>query len=169
MKQFPYEGQIESVPKASPQAGVDLKGDPHTAPAPVDSSPQFEAPSTVGITLRRFVGPIIVSFIFEAIIITLNPFVSSGPNPLLPIVLSPYAAIITQFILIFLGLLFLEFLFGLTGSPIFLWIVFTSVVLFFFGMMYFFDRNFFDPSYKVNLGPVPQILETVKSFLASPF
>lgn len=169
MKEFPYEGQITSSPLSPLQTGVDLKGDPHTPPEKIDPTPQFQTPGTLGISLRRFVGPLLVSFIFEAIIITLNPFVGSGPNPFLSVVLSPYAAVVTQFILIFIGLLFLEFLFGLTGSPVFLWAAFTSVVLFFFWMMYFFDRNFFDPSYQVNLGPLPQLLETVKSYLASPF
>jgi len=171
VQQLPYEGSVTPPPPPPPPpaTGVDLKGQPHEPPAPLDSSPQFEAPGTTRIRLSHLLWPALTSVLILALVVTFNPFSSAGPNPLLSTSGNSYVALAVQFLLIFVSLQILEFLFGLTGSPLFLWGAFMAVVAGFFGLMYFFDRNFFDPSYKISLGPLPLIWETVKSYLASPF
>ncbi len=169
MHQFPYEAPTEPPSVTPPRSDTTLKGESHFPKEPLDTDPHFQAPSMFGISLIRFGWPLLASLMVLAVVVLFNPLESAGPNPLLKLALGPWVALIVQVTLIFVSLLVLEFLFGLTGSPLFLWVVALGVVGIFFGVLYFFDRNFFDPTYQISLGPLPQIFMTIKSYLASPF
>ncbi len=169
MHQFPYEAPTEPALVTPPRSDTTLKGEPHSPKEALDSDPHFQAPRMFRISLIRFGWPLLASLMVLAVVVVFNPLGSAGPNPLLKLALGPWVALMVQALLIFVSLLILEFLFGLTSSPFFLWVVAIGVVGVFFGVLYFFDRNFFDPSYKINLAPLGQVLDTFRSYLASPF